>query len=49
MGLTPEAMLELQTSKVKIEVDENLRNGAIEAYRAMQKAKMQQQKQQQRR
>lgn len=44
MGLTPEAMLELQTSKVRIEVDDDLRHGAIEAYRAMQKAKMQRQK-----
>ena len=49
MGLTPDAMLALQTSKVKIEVDDNLRNGAIEAYRALQKAKMQQQQQQKRR
>jgi Arc/MetJ family transcription regulator len=42
MGITPEAMLELQTQKVKINVDDDLRTGAIAAYRAMQKAKMQQ-------
>jgi len=39
MGLTPEAMLALQTSKVKVKVDESARESAIEAYRAMQRAK----------
>jgi hypothetical protein len=41
MGLTHDAMLALQTSKVKIAVDDKVREGAIEAYRAMQRAKMQ--------
>ena len=41
MGLTRDAMLALQTSKVKIAVDDKVREGAIEAYRAMQRAKMQ--------
>jgi hypothetical protein len=39
MGLAPEAMLALQTSKVKVKVDESARESAIEAYRAMQRAK----------
>ena len=39
MGLTLEAMLALQTSKVKVKVDESARESAIEAYRAMQRAK----------
>lgn len=40
MGLSSHAMLALQTSKVKVEVDDGLRNNAIEAYRAMQRAKL---------
>ena len=35
MGLSSEAMLALQTSKVRVRVDDGLRNDAIEAYRAM--------------
>ena len=40
MGLSSEAMLALQTSKVRVRVDDGLRNDAIEAYRAMQRAKL---------
>ena len=38
MGLSSEAMLALQTSKVRVRVDDGLRNDAIEAYRAMRRA-----------
>jgi len=38
MGLSSEAMLALQTSKVRVRVDDGLRNEAIEAYRAMRRA-----------
>ena len=42
MGMTPEAYLEwMQRGKVKVAVDHDARNSAIEAYRAMQKAKLQ--------
>ena len=42
MGMTPEAYLEwMQRGKVKVAVDHDARNNAIEAYRAMQKAKLQ--------
>ena len=42
MGMTPEAALEwMQRGKVKVAVDHDARNNAIEAYRAMQKAKLQ--------
>jgi len=37
MGLTQDAMFALQTSKVRIVVDEGARNNAIEAYRAQQR------------
>ena len=40
MGLSSEAMLALQTSKVRVRVDDGLRNDAIEAYRAMRRAKL---------
>ena len=40
MGLSSEAMLALQTSKVRVRVDDGLRNDAIEAYRAMRRAEM---------
>ena len=40
MGLSSEAMLALQTSKVRVRVDDGLRKDAIEAYRAMQRAKL---------
>jgi len=33
-------MLALQTSKVKVAVDDGLRNDAIEAYRAMRRKKL---------
>lgn len=40
MGLSAEAMLALQTSKVRVRVDDGLRNDAIEAYRAMRRAEL---------
>ena len=40
MGLSEDAFLKMQTAKVKVEVDENVRDGAIAAYRAMQRAKL---------
>ena len=40
MGLSSEAMLALQTSKVRVRVDDALRNDAIEAYRAMRRAEL---------
>ena len=40
MGLSSEAMLALQTSKVRVRVDDGLRNDAIEAYRAMRRAEL---------
>ena len=40
MGLSSEAMLALQTSKVRVRVDDGLRNEAIEAYRAMRRAEL---------
>ena len=42
MGMTPEAYLDwMQRGKVRVTVDTDARNSAIEAYRAMQKAKLQ--------
>ena len=42
MGMTPEAYLDwMQRGKVRVTVDTDARNSAIEEYRAMQKAKLQ--------
>jgi hypothetical protein len=40
MGLSEDAFLKMQTAKVNVEVDEKARDGAIAAYRAMQRAKL---------